>query len=503
MARNLAHIASQAFNEPLLMEPAYARVFFSALGSEIGADRLTLANNDENLDTEGMQGVTASFMESGRKTARFYRIVDGIAILPVTGTLVHRLGGLHPFSGMTGYDGITARLNEAINDPEVRGVLLDIDSPGGQVAGAFDCADIIARCSKVKPVWALANDMACSAAMLIASACSRRLITQTGRMGSVGVLMAHADISEAMKKAGREITLIFSGSHKADGNPYARLPDDVRETFKEKIDQTRQIFAARVAEGTGMKLQAVLDTEAAVYDGAEAVKIGLADEVVNSADAVARMTAALKSKINGGKTMSQVQASADATAERERVLGILQCNAAKGRESLAQALAAQPGMSVEAAEGILLASPLAHGAGLSLAEQISALPEAKGREALASVLAGTPNMTVDQAKQLLAASPAGQDAEGGDLKSQIMALPEAKGRDALAQELASVPSMTVEKAKTLLSSSPKYNAVSGADQFAAHLATFGVKPPSASTVDEDGGDAAVARLSSFFTKQGE
>ncbi|HEO9810819.1 TPA: S49 family peptidase [Klebsiella variicola] len=503
MARNLAHIASQAFNEPLLMEPAYARVFFSALGSEIGADRLTLANNDENLDTQSMRGVTASFMEGGRKAARLYRVVDGIAILPVTGSLVHRLGGVHPFSGMTGYDGIIARLNEAINDQEVRGVLLDIDSPGGQVAGAFDCADIIARCNSVKPVWALANDMACSAAMLIASACSRRLITQTGRMGSVGVLMAHADISEAMKKSGREITLIFSGSHKVDGNPYARLPDDVRDAFKEKMDQTRQLFAARVAEGTGMTLQAVLDTEAAVYDGLQAVNVGLADEVVNSADAVACMAEALEQKNNRGRNMSQLQASTDATAERDRVLGILQCSAAKGRESLAQALAAQPGMSVEAAEGILLASPLAHGTGQSLAEQISELPEAKGREALASALADTPNMTIDQARQLLAASPAGQRAEGGELKSQIMALPEAKGRDALAQELATLPSMTPEKAKTLLACAPKYNAVSGADQFAAHLATFGAQSPSASVADEDGGDVAVARLGSFFRKKGE
>ena len=71
---------------------------------------------------------------------------------------------------------------------QVRGVLLDIDSPGGQAAGAFDCAEMIYRLRQQKPVWALCNDTACSAAMLLASACSRRLVTQTSRIGSIGAV---------------------------------------------------------------------------------------------------------------------------------------------------------------------------------------------------------------------------------------------------------------------------------------------------------------------------
>ncbi|GEI77960.1 phage prohead protease [Escherichia coli O145:H28] len=89
----------------------------------------------------------------------------------MTGTLVHRLGGMRPFSGMTGYDGIVACLQQAMEDSQVRGVLLDIDSPGGQAAGACDCADMINRRRQQKPVWALCNDTACSADMLLASAC--------------------------------------------------------------------------------------------------------------------------------------------------------------------------------------------------------------------------------------------------------------------------------------------------------------------------------------------
>ncbi|EPA7784365.1 DUF1983 domain-containing protein [Escherichia coli] len=145
MRRNLSHIIAAAFNEPLLLEPAYARVFFCALGREMGASSLSVPQQQVQFDAPGMLAETDEYMAGGKRPARVYRVVNGIAVLPVTGTLVHRLGGMRPFSGMTGYDGIVACLQQAMADSQVRGVLLDIDSPGGQAAGAFDCADMIYR----------------------------------------------------------------------------------------------------------------------------------------------------------------------------------------------------------------------------------------------------------------------------------------------------------------------------------------------------------------------
>lgn len=186
----------------------------------------------------------------------------------------------------------------------VDGILLDMDTPGGMVAGAFDCADIIARVRDIKPVWALANDMNCSAGQLLASAASRRLVTQTARTGSIGVMMAHSNYGAALEKQGVEIMLIYSGSHKVDGNPYSHLPDDVRETLQSRMDATRQMFAQKVSAYTGLSVQAVLDTEAAVYSGQEAIDAGLADELVNSTDAITVMRDALdarKSRLSGGR----------------------------------------------------------------------------------------------------------------------------------------------------------------------------------------------------------
>lgn len=190
-----------------------------------------------------------------------------------------------------------------------------MDTPGGMVAGAFDCADIIARMRDIKPIWALANDMNCSAGQLIASAASRRLVTQTARTGSIGVMMAHSNYGAALKTSGVEVTLIYSGDHKVDGNPYEKLPKEVRADFQARIDATRQMFAEKVAGYTGMSVQAVLDTEAAVFSGQESVDNGLAEQLVNNMDALNVMRDAINKRtmISRGGSMKGTTASADTT----------------------------------------------------------------------------------------------------------------------------------------------------------------------------------------------
>ncbi|UMS01465.1 peptidase S49 family protein [Escherichia coli] len=453
-----------AFNEPLLLEPAYARVFFCALGKEIGAGSLSVPQESVYLDTTGMQMTVTDYMADGKRPAKSYQVKNGIAILPVTGTLVHKMGTLQPYSGMTGYDGLTARLQMAVNDPDVRGILLDIDSPGGQAAGAFDCADMIYRLRKQKTVWALCNDNACSAAMLLAAACTRRLVTQTARIGSIGVMMAHTSYEKQLAQEGVDITLIYSGQHKADGNSIQALPAGVRADFQRRIDEARRMFVDKVALYTGLSTEAVMNTEAAVYDGQAGIDIGLADQLINAADAVEEMVSALNNETSEDKNMPGTNLSvAEAVAqENQRVMGILNCQEAKGREQLAKALAGQPGMSVEQAKTLLAAAPVAGTD--NTGDQIMALPEAKGREQLAKALARQPGMSVEQAKTLLAAAPVAGTDNTGD---QIMALPEAKGREQLAKTLAGQPGMSVEQAKTLLAAAPVAGTDNTGDQIMA------------------------------------
>ncbi|EFY9811256.1 TPA: S49 family peptidase [Shigella flexneri] len=420
MRRNLSHIIAAAFNEPLLLEPAYARVFFCALGREMGAASLSVPQQQVQLDAPGMLAETDEYMAGGKRPARVYRVVNGIAVLPVTGTLVHRLGGMRPFSGMTGYDGIVACLQQAMADTQVRGVLLDIDSSGGQATGAFDCADMIYRLRQLKPVWALCNDTACSAAMLLASACSRRLVTQTSRIGSIGVMMGHVSYAGHLAQAGVDITLIYAGSHKVDGNQFESLPAKVRQDMQQRIDAARRMFAEKVAMYTGLSVDAVMGTEAAVFEGQSGIEAELADELINASDAISVMAATLNTHDTGG-TMPQLTATDAAAQENQRVMGILTCQEAKGREQLATMLAGQQGMSVEQARAIL---------------------------AVAAPLAAMPEMTVEKARPILAASP--QANAGPSLRDQIMALDEAKGAEAQAEKLAACPGMTVENARAVL-----------------------------------------------------
>ncbi|MCL1124153.1 S49 family peptidase [Shewanella surugensis] len=182
---------------------------------------------------------------------------------------------------------------------------------------------------------------------------------------------------------GVEITLIYEGEHKVDGNPYQKLPNDVKKQFQLDLKNTRQMFAQKVADNIGMTVGDVLDTEAATYTGQEVVDIGFADELVNSSDAVELMiehvNAQEKTIVNMGANMTtekskgkvaavtvkedaeandeQLDATAIASAERGRVLGIMGCDEAKGREAMANQLASMPTMNIDDAKKLLASTP--------------------------------------------------------------------------------------------------------------------------------------------------
>ena len=409
MPANQMHIANRVLNAPLLLEPSYARTFFSALSKHLDITQMTDAEGEVMLG-EKMQIEASSFTNS-RDRERPYHVVDGVAVLPVSGTMVHKYGYLKPYSGMTGYNGIIARMSDAISDPEVKGILLDMDTPGGEVAGCFDAAATIRDMAKEggKPLWAIADDMACSAGMAIASAAGRRLITQSAVMGSVGVVMAHTSVAKKLKDDGIAVTLIHSGSHKVEGNPYENLSADALASFQAKTDKLRDDFATLVASNTGLSKEAVLATEAAVYRGQEAIDIGFADELVNGNEAIAIFADYLKNQSQNttlsGVTMSAEQLAQQSAAtqpapaattpetpavttpvvdEKARIEGILTSAEAKGREAQANHLAFKTNMSVDEAVSLLAtapisaASPEAHGTALDAAMSAEQNPVIKG-----------------------------------------------------------------------------------------------------------------------------
>nr|WP_323032972.1 S49 family peptidase [Paracoccus sp. (in: a-proteobacteria)] len=226
--------------------------------------------------------MTESFRQHGDAP---YPVVDRIAVIEISGVLIHRGGWIGQSSGQTSYEGIAAQIEAAAEDPAVRGLALEIDSFGGEVAGVFDLADHIRAIRGSKPVWAFVAEHAFSAGYALASQADRILLPRTGALGSIGVVVLHADLSGQLDQDGVRVTLVHSGQHKVDGNPYQPLPEAVRDDIQREIDVLRFLFAETVAAGRAGRLsqEAALATEAATFRGVDAVAAGLADEVTDLA----------------------------------------------------------------------------------------------------------------------------------------------------------------------------------------------------------------------------
>nr|WP_283771491.1 S49 family peptidase [Chelatococcus sp. YT9] len=215
----------------------------------------------------------------GRPTP--YRVTaDGTAIISIIRELVNRGAWVGASSGLVSYEGLSHSLRTAARDPQVSAILLDLESPGGEAGGAFETAALVRKVREEKPVIAMVNGMAASAAYAIASGASRIISIPTGLAGSIGVIMLHIDISEYLAAEGVKPTLIFAGAHKVDGNPYGRLPDAVRARFQKDIDAFYSLFVQCVAAGRkGLSAAAIRSTEAETFLGREAVRRGLADDL--------------------------------------------------------------------------------------------------------------------------------------------------------------------------------------------------------------------------------
>jgi signal peptide peptidase SppA len=227
---------------------------------------------------------------------RGYAVSDaGIAVVPVLGPLVARGDWLTELFGASVYGAVEEAVEAALADPSVRGVVMEIDSPGGEVAGMFDLADRLTslRGSVGKPLWAVASESATSAAYAIASTAERIYVTRTGEVGSIGVVAAHVDQSGADAKAGLAWTFIHAGARKVDGNPHEPLSDPARAAIKADVDALYGELVGLVARNRNLTPEAVRATEAAIYRGRAGISAGLADRIGTVETALADMTTTL------------------------------------------------------------------------------------------------------------------------------------------------------------------------------------------------------------------
>ncbi|XAZ24029.1 S49 family peptidase [Sinorhizobium sp. B11] len=293
---------------PAMVNPGMQAMFEAFLRSA----QTTLTQIETPKGKVAMQDDFWPAPDSWLAAYRPYVVKDGILMIPVKGVLLFGVGyAIGDYA--TGYVYITKALERGLADPNVKGIALIVDSPGGHVAGNFDLADKIFAARVQKPIHAFAAENAYSAAYSIASACKTVTVARTGGVGSIGVVTIHLDVSKAMDNAGLKVTFIHYGQHKVDGNGYQALPADVRDRIQARIDGFGELFVSTVARNRKLDAQAVRDTEALTFGADEALALGLADKIGTIDDAAVNFAAYLSTPeegtmIGNGQTGSAIVA---------------------------------------------------------------------------------------------------------------------------------------------------------------------------------------------------
>lgn len=215
----------------------------------------------------------------------------GVYILPIHGALVSRSAHLDMCTTMTSYEDIRGQLNAALNDGSVEHIALDIDSPGGSATGMIDLAEEIHAARAIKPITAIVNFGAYSAAYGLASAASEIVLSNSSGVGSIGVIARHVDMSKRYENEGMKITTIFAGARKADLSSDAPLSEEAAAWLTELVQQNYTEFTDQVARNRGLSVDAVRATEAGVYFGQQAIAQGLADRIEPPQAAINRIAA--------------------------------------------------------------------------------------------------------------------------------------------------------------------------------------------------------------------
>ena len=474
---NYEHIASALFDRPLAVAEGKARMLTNVLLGRIMPDAPRADIVDDDL--------TARHSARGTPTIHTR---DDVAVIEVVGTLVQRGGWIGASSGLTSYQGLRTQIEEARDDPGVKAIALEIDSPGGEVAGLPDLADVIRAAREVKPVRAYVADLAASAAYVLASQASEVIVSRTSMVGSMGALMVHYDISAALQEAGVRPTIISSGRRKSDFAQELPLAEAALTWAQSEVDQARDMISEIIASGRGDSLNkaAALATEAGLFTGQAAVAAGLADRVGDPAQEfrawVADITAASPAAPTAaakGKHMSMLSnaGTGKAAPEKKKSANRTVCGINAGANLarvLNDAIESEVESRGEDATEADVIGEMAEAAGISpstvnqiLSGDINC-PPIQRLQGFAEVL----DVTVDDLTSAGEEDGCNYSAEDDDDDapsavsereriSAILEAPEAEGREALAKYFALKTDMDAAAARAALKAAAKEQTVGG------------------------------------------
>lgn len=325
--RNM-RIAELLFNRPLMISEGKLNVILHALGPRF------------NLDLDGLPVQETAVLADQDRARSGYYVRDGVAVVGMYGPLLHRvMASDYPSGGPTTYGEIRKAFDTALSDDGVHSILLDIDSPGGEVCGCFDLGDHIYQARSIKPITAVCNEQSYSAAYLLASAAGRIIIPRTGGAGSVGVVATHVDFSRAEDAAGITVTHVYAGAKKVDYSPHRPISSEALADLQASVAETYDLFTSTVARNRGVAESVIRSTEAGCFVGKKAVAIGLADEVAapDRAIEIARKGVRSTIKMSAVTAATETEEKMDKATLMEKHPELYQSLLAEGNASAAAA----------------------------------------------------------------------------------------------------------------------------------------------------------------------
>lgn len=277
--RNYAHLVAFALEHPWAITPP-----MRVLIAEILARRLAGFDADDEAVTAALEA----------RATRDVPVPSGgsVAVIPIAGVIAPRMNLFTEASGGTSFEALTAQLQKAIADPNVRHIVFDVDSPGGNVAGASEFAREVLRARTLKPVTAQAQHLLASAAYWGMAGATEIVASPSALVGSIGVYTLHDDISAMLDQLGIKREVFSAGRYKAEGADGGPLSDDAKAHVQQLVDGSYGRMVGDIAKGRGVKPAEVRSGfgEGRVLSADQALAAGLIDRVATLQDTLARVT---------------------------------------------------------------------------------------------------------------------------------------------------------------------------------------------------------------------
>ena len=224
-------------------------------------------------------GDVPEFEAVARRETR--RAEGKVVVLPMVGTMTQRASMMTEHSGMLSTDTFGKVIDQLADDPSVKSIILDIDSPGGSMFGIEELTQKIRAAGNKKRVVAVANSLMASAAYYTGSAASKVYAAPGALIGSVGVIMTHVDHSEALSAEGVKYTFVTAGKYKAAGNTTEPLSEDSRAYMQGLVDQGYDMFLSAVAQNRRVSRSKVKEHygQGKVLTDKDALSVGMIDSI--------------------------------------------------------------------------------------------------------------------------------------------------------------------------------------------------------------------------------